>query len=181
MFGVSHPQAAAMALAEKKGGLLRKSSASKKPLKEKVVLMYDEIFTVRGRWVLVKQLSVQAELLGGGPSWGLAQLWEGWTLSTPVPGSRVGSSDWLWQLTGSHGNVLLFQIDDPSKRNPRFWEELFLMKVMAGGTLAPVPWGFPRAWQVWLPQLFPFPSSPQQLGKCICHEPGRVLGARGVS
>uniref|UniRef100_A0A7M4F3I0 Armadillo like helical domain containing 3 n=1 Tax=Crocodylus porosus TaxID=8502 RepID=A0A7M4F3I0_CROPO len=54
-----------MALAEKKGGLLRKSSASKKPLKEKVVLMYDEIFT----------------------------------------------------------------IDDPSKRNPRFWEELFLMKV----------------------------------------------------
>lgn len=36
-----------MAQTEKKGGLLRKSSASKKPLKEKVVLMYDEIFTVR--------------------------------------------------------------------------------------------------------------------------------------
>lgn len=35
-----------MAQAEKKGGLLRKSSASKKPLKEKVVLMYDEIFMV---------------------------------------------------------------------------------------------------------------------------------------
>ncbi|KAJ6669193.1 hypothetical protein lerEdw1_008002 [Lerista edwardsae] len=54
-----------MAQAEKKGGLLRKSSASKKPLKEKVVLMYDEIFTT----------------------------------------------------------------EDPSKCNPRFWEELFLMKV----------------------------------------------------
>uniref|UniRef100_A0A674HDP7 Armadillo like helical domain containing 3 n=1 Tax=Taeniopygia guttata TaxID=59729 RepID=A0A674HDP7_TAEGU len=54
-----------MAQTEKKGGLLRKSSASKKPLKEKVVLMYDEIFT----------------------------------------------------------------IEDPSKCNPRFWEELFLMKV----------------------------------------------------
>lgn len=36
-----------MAQTEKKGGLLRKSSASKKPLKEKVVLMYDEIFMVR--------------------------------------------------------------------------------------------------------------------------------------
>ncbi|KAH0623818.1 hypothetical protein JD844_006962 [Phrynosoma platyrhinos] len=54
-----------MAQAEKKGGLLRRSSASKKPLKEKVVLMYDEIFTT----------------------------------------------------------------EDPSKCNPRFWEELFLMKV----------------------------------------------------
>uniref|UniRef100_A0A8C0F440 Armadillo like helical domain containing 3 n=1 Tax=Bubo bubo TaxID=30461 RepID=A0A8C0F440_BUBBB len=54
-----------MAQTEKKGGLLRKSSASKKPLKEKVVLMYDEIFTT----------------------------------------------------------------EDPSKCNPRFWEELFLMKV----------------------------------------------------
>ncbi|XP_030132120.4 armadillo-like helical domain-containing protein 3 isoform X2 [Taeniopygia guttata] len=54
-----------MAQTEKKGGLLRKSSASKKPLKEKVVLMYDEIF----------------------------------------------------------------MIEDPSKCNPRFWEELFLMKV----------------------------------------------------
>uniref|UniRef100_A0A8C2YGM0 Armadillo like helical domain containing 3 n=1 Tax=Coturnix japonica TaxID=93934 RepID=A0A8C2YGM0_COTJA len=54
-----------MAQTEKKGGLLRKSSASKKPLKEKVVLMYDEIFTT----------------------------------------------------------------EDPSKSNPRFWEELFLMKV----------------------------------------------------
>ncbi|KAG8135724.1 hypothetical protein E2320_008716 [Naja naja] len=55
----------AMAQSEKKGGLLRKSSSSKKPLKEKVVLMYDEIFTT----------------------------------------------------------------EDPSKYNPRFWEELFLMKV----------------------------------------------------
>uniref|UniRef100_A0ACB8F9W9 Armadillo-like helical domain-containing protein 3 n=1 Tax=Sphaerodactylus townsendi TaxID=933632 RepID=A0ACB8F9W9_9SAUR len=54
-----------MAQAEKKGGLLRKSSANKKPLKEKVVLMYDEIFMT----------------------------------------------------------------EDPSKCNPRFWEELFLMKV----------------------------------------------------
>lgn len=36
-----------MAQIEKRGGLLRKSSASKKPLKEKVVLMYDEIFMVR--------------------------------------------------------------------------------------------------------------------------------------
>uniref|UniRef100_A0A8C3CSG5 Armadillo like helical domain containing 3 n=1 Tax=Cairina moschata TaxID=8855 RepID=A0A8C3CSG5_CAIMO len=54
-----------MAQTEKKGGLLRKSSASKKPLKEKVVLMYDEVFTT----------------------------------------------------------------EDPSKNNPRFWEELFLMKV----------------------------------------------------
>lgn len=54
-----------MAQVEKKAGLLRKSSASKKPLKEKVVLMYEEIF-VR---------------------------------------------------------------EDPAKNNPRFWEELFLMKV----------------------------------------------------
>ncbi|XP_073451465.1 armadillo-like helical domain-containing protein 3 [Aquarana catesbeiana] len=54
-----------MAQVEKKVGLLRKSSASKKPLKEKVVLMYDEIFTK----------------------------------------------------------------DDPTKFNPRFWDELFLMKV----------------------------------------------------
>ncbi|GAB1302484.1 Armadillo-like helical domain-containing protein 3 [Apodemus speciosus] len=55
----------AMAQVEKRGGLLRKSSASKKPLKEKVVLMYDEIFMT----------------------------------------------------------------EDPSKCSPRFWEELFLMKV----------------------------------------------------
>ncbi|XP_077803458.1 armadillo-like helical domain-containing protein 3 isoform X5 [Macaca mulatta] len=54
-----------MAQVEKRGGLLRKSSASKKPLKEKVVLMYDEIFMT----------------------------------------------------------------EDPSKCSPRFWEELFLMKV----------------------------------------------------
>ncbi|XP_069467720.1 armadillo-like helical domain-containing protein 3 isoform X2 [Ambystoma mexicanum] len=54
-----------MAQVEKKGGLLRKSTASKKPLKEKVVLMYDEIFSK----------------------------------------------------------------EDPTKVNPRFWEELFLMKV----------------------------------------------------
>lgn len=42
-----------MAQTEKKGGLLRKSSASKKPLKEKVVLMYEEIFTVRTGALLV--------------------------------------------------------------------------------------------------------------------------------
>uniref|UniRef100_A0A8C5L3Q6 Armadillo-like helical domain containing 3 n=1 Tax=Jaculus jaculus TaxID=51337 RepID=A0A8C5L3Q6_JACJA len=54
-----------MAQVEKRGGLLRKSSASKKPLKEKVVLMYDEILMT----------------------------------------------------------------EDPSKCSPRFWEELFLMKV----------------------------------------------------
>ncbi|KAL4641036.1 hypothetical protein GN956_G11779 [Arapaima gigas] len=54
-----------MAQVDKKAGLLRKSSASRKPLKEKVVLMYDEIFAV----------------------------------------------------------------EDPAKNNPRFWEELFLMKV----------------------------------------------------
>ncbi|MGH0136630.1 UNVERIFIED_CONTAM: hypothetical protein FKN15_070037 [Acipenser sinensis] len=54
-----------MAQVEKAAGLLRKSSASKKTLKEKVVLMYEEIF-VR---------------------------------------------------------------EDPAKNNPRFWEELFLMKV----------------------------------------------------
>uniref|UniRef100_A0A8C4RMP4 Armadillo like helical domain containing 3 n=1 Tax=Erpetoichthys calabaricus TaxID=27687 RepID=A0A8C4RMP4_ERPCA len=39
-----------MAQVEKKAGLLRKSSASKKPLKEKVVLMYDEIFAVGNEW-----------------------------------------------------------------------------------------------------------------------------------
>ncbi|KAJ8001577.1 hypothetical protein DPEC_G00170920 [Dallia pectoralis] len=54
-----------MSQLEKKAGLLRRTSSSKKPLKEKVVLMYDEIF--------VK--------------------------------------------------------DDPAKTNPRFWDELFLMKV----------------------------------------------------
>uniref|UniRef100_A0A8C5C0T6 Armadillo-like helical domain-containing protein n=1 Tax=Gadus morhua TaxID=8049 RepID=A0A8C5C0T6_GADMO len=53
-----------MSQVEKKVGLLRRSSSSKKPLKEKVVLMYDEIFK-----------------------------------------------------------------EDPSKHNPRFWDELFLMKV----------------------------------------------------
>lgn len=35
-----------MAQTEKKAGLLRRTSSSKKPLKEKVVLMYDEIFAV---------------------------------------------------------------------------------------------------------------------------------------
>lgn len=35
-----------MAQTEKKSGLLRRTSSSKKPLKEKVVLMYDEIFAV---------------------------------------------------------------------------------------------------------------------------------------
>uniref|UniRef100_A0A8C9TIG0 Armadillo like helical domain containing 3 n=1 Tax=Scleropages formosus TaxID=113540 RepID=A0A8C9TIG0_SCLFO len=54
-----------MAQVEKKAGLLRRSSSSKKPLTEKVVLMYDEIFGV----------------------------------------------------------------EDPAKNKPRFWEELFLMKV----------------------------------------------------
>ncbi|XP_042192956.1 armadillo-like helical domain-containing protein 3 isoform X2 [Callorhinchus milii] len=54
-----------MAQVEKKVGLLRKASSSRKPLKEKVVLMYDEIF----------------------------------------------------------------KNEDPAKNNPRFWEELFLMKV----------------------------------------------------
>uniref|UniRef100_A0A672FFI9 Armadillo-like helical domain-containing protein n=1 Tax=Salarias fasciatus TaxID=181472 RepID=A0A672FFI9_SALFA len=53
-----------MSQVEKKAGLLRRTSSSKKPLKEKVVLMYDEIFK-----------------------------------------------------------------EDPSKNNPRFWDELFLMKV----------------------------------------------------
>uniref|UniRef100_A0A8C5PBM3 Armadillo-like helical domain-containing protein n=1 Tax=Leptobrachium leishanense TaxID=445787 RepID=A0A8C5PBM3_9ANUR len=54
-----------MAQIEKKVGLLRKSSGTKKPLKEKVVLMYDEIFAK----------------------------------------------------------------EDPTQSNPRFWDELFLMKV----------------------------------------------------
>lgn len=35
-----------MAQTEKKAGLLKRTSSSKKPLKEKVVLMYDEIFAV---------------------------------------------------------------------------------------------------------------------------------------
>ena len=35
-----------MSQLEKKAGLLRRTSSSKKPLKEKVVLMYDEIFAV---------------------------------------------------------------------------------------------------------------------------------------
>uniref|UniRef100_A0A3P9AD57 Armadillo-like helical domain-containing protein n=1 Tax=Esox lucius TaxID=8010 RepID=A0A3P9AD57_ESOLU len=54
-----------MSQVEKKAGLLRRTSSSKKPLKEKVVLMYDEIFAK----------------------------------------------------------------EDPAKNNPRFWDELFLMKV----------------------------------------------------
>uniref|UniRef100_A0A7N6B3G6 Armadillo-like helical domain-containing protein n=1 Tax=Anabas testudineus TaxID=64144 RepID=A0A7N6B3G6_ANATE len=54
-----------MSQMEKKAGLLRRTSSSKKPLKEKVVLMYDEIFAK----------------------------------------------------------------EDPAKKNPRFWDELFLMKV----------------------------------------------------
>ncbi|XP_052395110.1 armadillo-like helical domain-containing protein 3 isoform X2 [Carassius gibelio] len=53
-----------MAQPEKKAGLLKRTSSSKKPLKEKVLLMYEQIFT-----------------------------------------------------------------EDPSKSNPRFWDELFLMKV----------------------------------------------------
>uniref|UniRef100_A0A8C2HXS8 Armadillo like helical domain containing 3 n=1 Tax=Cyprinus carpio TaxID=7962 RepID=A0A8C2HXS8_CYPCA len=53
-----------MAQTEKKAGLLRRTSSSKKPLKEKVLLMYEDIFT-----------------------------------------------------------------EDPTKSNPRFWDELFLMKV----------------------------------------------------
>lgn len=35
-----------MSQVEKKAGLLRRTSSSKKPLKEKVVLMYDDIFSV---------------------------------------------------------------------------------------------------------------------------------------
>uniref|UniRef100_A0A673CDY7 Armadillo-like helical domain-containing protein n=1 Tax=Sphaeramia orbicularis TaxID=375764 RepID=A0A673CDY7_9TELE len=54
-----------MSQVEKRAGLLRRTSSSKKPLKEKVVLMYDEIFAK----------------------------------------------------------------EDPAKNNPRFWDELFLMKV----------------------------------------------------
>ncbi|TWW59821.1 hypothetical protein D4764_06G0013510 [Takifugu flavidus] len=54
-----------MSQMEKKAGLLRRTSSSKKPLKEKVVLMYDDIFSK----------------------------------------------------------------EDPAKNNPRFWDELFLMKV----------------------------------------------------
>uniref|UniRef100_A0A8C5EDR4 Armadillo-like helical domain-containing protein n=1 Tax=Gouania willdenowi TaxID=441366 RepID=A0A8C5EDR4_GOUWI len=54
-----------MSQVEKKAGLLRRTSSSKKTLKEKVVLMYDEIFAK----------------------------------------------------------------EDPAKNNPRFWDELFLMKV----------------------------------------------------
>ncbi|XP_061535083.1 armadillo-like helical domain-containing protein 3 isoform X2 [Phycodurus eques] len=54
-----------MSQVEKKAGLLRRTSSSKKSLKEKVVLMYDEIFAK----------------------------------------------------------------EDPAKNNPRFWDELFLMKV----------------------------------------------------
>uniref|UniRef100_A0A4W6CHD4 Armadillo like helical domain containing 3 n=1 Tax=Lates calcarifer TaxID=8187 RepID=A0A4W6CHD4_LATCA len=54
-----------MSQVEKKAGLLRRTSSSKKPLKEKVVLMYDEIFAK----------------------------------------------------------------ENPAKNNPRFWDELFLMKV----------------------------------------------------
>ncbi|PWA16926.1 hypothetical protein CCH79_00012716 [Gambusia affinis] len=65
-----------MSQVEKKAGLLRRTSSSKKPLKEKVVLMYDEIFAV----------------------------------SAPAGGKK-----W-WK-------------EDPAKNNPRFWDELFLMKV----------------------------------------------------
>lgn len=46
------PQTTVMSQVEKKAGLLRRTSSSKKPLKEKVVLMYDDIFSVsikRGR------------------------------------------------------------------------------------------------------------------------------------
>ncbi|KAL1005524.1 hypothetical protein UPYG_G00060210, partial [Umbra pygmaea] len=62
---LSAPSDPAMSQVEKKAGLLRRTSSSKKPLKEKVVLMYDEIFAK----------------------------------------------------------------EDPAKNNPRFWDELFLMKV----------------------------------------------------
>lgn len=44
--GVSLSLDAVMSQVEKKAGLLRRTSSSKKPLKEKVVLMYDEIFAV---------------------------------------------------------------------------------------------------------------------------------------
>ena len=44
-----------MSQVEKKSGLLRRTSSSKKPLKEKVVLMYDDIFSVsiKGADVLI--------------------------------------------------------------------------------------------------------------------------------
>lgn len=42
----SLPSDITMSQVEKKAGLLRRTSSSKKPLKEKVVLMYDEIFAV---------------------------------------------------------------------------------------------------------------------------------------
>ena len=91
----------AMSQVEKKVGLLRRSSSSKKPLKEKVVLMYDEIFAVGLLLVLC----------------GVAA------------GRRRRSRR---RRSRRNNNNLLSgppQKEDPSKHNPRFWDELFLMKV----------------------------------------------------
>lgn len=48
-----------MSQVEKKAGLLRRTSSSKKPLKEKVVLMYDEIFAVS---ITVGKMSVMESI-----------------------------------------------------------------------------------------------------------------------
>lgn len=55
------PQTTVMSQVEKKAGLLRRTSSSKKPLKEKVVLMYDDIFSVsikRGRWSRKREIKI---------------------------------------------------------------------------------------------------------------------------
>uniref|UniRef100_A0A4W5LEP8 Armadillo like helical domain containing 3 n=1 Tax=Hucho hucho TaxID=62062 RepID=A0A4W5LEP8_9TELE len=44
-----------MSQLEKKAGLLRRTSSSKKPLKEKVVLMYDEIFTLVTNTIIIPE------------------------------------------------------------------------------------------------------------------------------
>lgn len=53
-----------MSQLDKKAGLLRRTSSSKKTLKEKVVLMYDEIFSVsidigNGYWQIINLNIVQ--------------------------------------------------------------------------------------------------------------------------
>lgn len=53
------PLDAVMSQVEKKAGLLRRTSSSKKPLKEKVVLMYDEIFAVSKSKYLQQSLEVK--------------------------------------------------------------------------------------------------------------------------
>uniref|UniRef100_K7FR27 ARMD3 protein n=1 Tax=Pelodiscus sinensis TaxID=13735 RepID=K7FR27_PELSI len=116
-----------MAQAEKKGGLLWKSSASKKPLKEKVVLMYDEIFLVRtGPLPLHGVARFGPRGLGGAPRAGRAMaqaekkgglLWKSSASKKPLKEKVVLMYDEI------------FLTEDPSKCSPRFWEELFLMKV----------------------------------------------------